>query len=153
MNLRMLWWVAAFAAPPAHADDAALARLGWLAGCWSSESGEAGSGEHWMPLAGGTLLGVGRTVKQGRTVDHEFLQIREVDGRIVYIASPARQKTAQFSAVRVGDGEVVFENLEHDFPQRIIYRLDGQRLHARIEGMRNGQLRGVDFPMRRGTCS
>jgi hypothetical protein len=136
----------------ARADDTSLARLGWLAGCWSSESGEAGSGEYWMAPAGGTMLGIGRTVKQGRTVEHEFLQIRDVDGRIVYIATPSGQKTAQFAAARVGEREVVFENPEHDFPQRIIYRLDGQKLHARIEGMRNGALRGIDFPMKRASC-
>ena len=95
---------------PVRADDASLARLGWLAGCWSSESGEPGSGEYWMAPAGGTMLGIGRTVKQGRTVEHEFLQIREVDGRIVYIATPSGQKTAQFAAARVGEREVVFEN-------------------------------------------
>ena len=29
---------------------------------------------------------------------------------------------------------IVFENAEHDFPQRIVYRRDGDRLHASIEG-------------------
>jgi hypothetical protein len=144
--------IALVALAPARADDASLARLGWLAGCWSSEAGEPGSGEQWMAPAGGTMLGVGRTVKQGRTVEHEFLQIREVDGRIVYIATPSGQKTAQFAAARIGEREVVFENPEHDFPQRIMYRLDGQKLHARIEGMRNGALRGIDYPMKRASC-
>ncbi|HEX6707277.1 MAG TPA: DUF6265 family protein [Albitalea sp.] len=140
-------------APSAHADDK-LASLAWLAGCWTSDGGEPGSGEQWMPLAGGTMLGIGRTVRQGKTVEHEFLQIREAaDGRVVYIAHPSGQKTAQFAAVKLGEGEVVFENPEHDFPQRIIYRLDGaQALHARIEGVRNGASRGIDFPMKRVSC-
>jgi len=34
---------------------------------------------------------------------------------------------------------VVFENPEHDFPQRILYRLDGGMLHARIEGVVDGE--------------
>jgi hypothetical protein len=40
----------------------------------------------------------------------------------------------------------VFENLEHDFPQRIIYRRnqDGS-LTARIEGDRGGRIVGMDF--------
>src|SRR6185295_10624312 len=93
--------LAVVALPAAAAPDD-LARLGWLAGCWSSVDGEPGSGEQWMPLAGGTLLGTGRTVRQGKTVEHEFLQIREgSDGRVVYIAHPSGQKTAQFAAIQV----------------------------------------------------
>lgn len=44
-----------------------LAPLGWLAGCWSNPQGEPGSGEYWQPLAGGTMLGIGRLVREGRT--------------------------------------------------------------------------------------
>ena len=72
---------------------------------------------------------------------------------MVFVAHPSRQKTARFPAIRLADGEVVFENVQHDFPQRVIYRLDGpDTLRARIEGMRNGTLRGVDFPMKRVSC-
>lgn len=136
------------------AQDADVAALSWLAGCWAAESGEAGSGEQWMPPAGGTMLGVGRTIRNGRTVDHEFLQIRlNAEGKLVYVALPARQKEATFVATHVGEGAVTFENPQHDFPQRILYRLQpGDRLAARIEGLRGGQLRGIDFPMRRVPC-
>ena len=138
----------------AVAQDASLAPLSWLAGCWASESGEAGSGEHWLPLAGGTMLGVGRTVKNGKTVSHEFLQIRSnAEGKLVYIAAPSGQKEATFVVSVLTDGAVIFENLQHDFPQRIIYKaLPEGRLATRIEGLRNGALRGIDFPMRRAPC-
>ena len=138
----------------AQAQESPLAPLAWLAGCWASESGEAGSGEHWLPLAGGTLLGVGRTVKNGKTVSHEFLQIRtNADGKPVYIAIPSGQKEASFVATQVAEGAVTFENLQHDFPQRILYKaLPDNRLAARIEGLRNGALRGIDFPMKRVSC-
>src|SRR5690349_9435796 len=95
---------AAIVAAAAQAADSPLARVAWLAGCWRGLNGEPGTAEHWMPLAGGTLLGVGRTVRQGRTVEHEFLQIRETpEGRLVYIASPSGQPTATFTAVRIGE--------------------------------------------------
>ena len=138
----------------AQAADTPLTRVAWLAGCWRGLNGEPGTAEHWMPLAGGTLLGVGRTVRQGRTVEHEFLQIRETsDGKLVYIAQPSGQAMAQFTAIRIGEQEVVFENTEHDFPQRILYRLEGEgRLHARIEGTVKGTPKGIDFPMKRVSC-
>ncbi len=142
--------------PPTQvgAQESQLEQLAWLAGCWAAESGEPGSGEHWLPLAGGTMLGVGRTVKDGKTVEHEFLQIRlNADGKVVYIALPSRQNEATFVASSVGERAVTFENPQHDFPQRIIYRaLPENRLAARIEGTRGGALRGIDFPMRRVQC-
>ncbi len=47
----------------------------------------------------------------------------------------------------------MFENLQHDFPQRIAYSLEGgTTLNARIEGMRNGSLRVIAFPMHRVSC-
>ena len=137
-----------------RADDAQLERLGWLAGCWAAEQGEAGSVEHWLPLAGGTMLGIGRTVKNGRTVEHEFMQIRlNAESQPVFIAQPSRQKEATFVATSIGERAVTFENPTHDFPQRVIYRAVGDTgLAARIEGQRNGTTRGIDFPMRRVAC-
>ena len=59
-----------------------------------------------------------------------------------------------FTSVAVSDSMAVFENPEHDFPQRIIYRRSAaDSLHARIEGPRNGQVRGVDFRYGRVSCA
>ena len=60
---------------------------------------------------------------------------------------------AEFASTAVSDTAVVFENLAHDFPQRIIYRRRGaDSLVARIEGTRGGQMRGRDFPYRKAAC-
>lgn len=140
--------------PAAAAADADLSKLAWLGGCWKSETAEPGSGEHWLPLAGGSLLGIGRTIKGGKTVEFEFLEIRaEADGRITYFARPSGQSPAAFPLLRLSDTEIVFENLEHDFPQRVAYRLEGKtRLAARIEGTIGGKPRTVEFPMIRVSC-
>ncbi len=131
-----------------------LAPIAWLAGCWSADGKDAGSGEHWLPAAGGTMFGIGRTVKNGRTVEHEFMQLRvNADGRLTFIAAPSGQTEAAFVASDSADGAVTFENLQHDFPQRVIYRLLASgRMLARIEGLRGGVLRGVDVPMTRMAC-
>ncbi len=137
-----------------QAQDDPLARLAWLGGCWAAVGAEAGSGEQWLPLAGGTLIGVGRTVRGGRTVDFEFLQIRAAtDGRIAYIAQPGGRPPTQFLSTTVSEREVVFENPQHDFPQRVIYRRgEGGTLRARIEGLRNGTMKEIDFPLQRVAC-
>lgn len=142
------------AASPLHAAEGGLGQLAWLAGCWQAEGGEAGSVEQWMAPAGGAMLGMSRTVRRGRMVTHEFMQIREAaGGGIEFHARPAGQAPDTFAAVRVSATEVVFENAGHDFPQRVVYAADGPaKLQARIEGTDKGRERVVRFPMARVPC-
>lgn len=136
-------------APSTGAETAPIERLAWLSGCWASDGRDAGSGECWLAPAGGTMFGVSRTVRGDRTVAFEHLSIRETEpGHLAYVASPSGQSETTFAMVELTDDRVVFENPDHDFPQRIIYRrLEGGRLLARIEGTLNGNERAIDFPM------
>lgn len=138
----------------ATAAELELSKLAWLAGCWNSESAESGSVEHWLPLAGGSMLGVSRTVKRGATVAFEFMELRTLpDGKLAFVAHPSGQRSATFPLLRISETEAVFENVQHDFPQRVIYARVGEaQLSARIEGMRNGRLKVMEFPMRRVSC-
>jgi len=130
-----------------------ISDLAWLAGCWDGSGEGRESLEQWMKPSGQTMLGMSRTIAGGKTVAYEFLQIREQDGSIFYIAKPSGQAEASFKLVKHENHEAIFENPEHDFPQRIIYRLekDGS-LAAAIEGMSKGKLKKIDFPMRRTKC-
>lgn len=138
---------------PAAASDA-IDRLAWLAGCWAAERGESGSGEMWMAPGGGSLLGIGRTVRGGRTVEHEFMQIRAgADGKLAFIALPSGQRETTFVLVSQAEREVAFENPQHDFPTRVAYRLlPDDRLIARIEGQRDGRLGSIEFHYKRVAC-
>lgn len=107
-----------------------------------------------MKPSGQTMLGMGRTVAGGKVREYEFLQIREEkDGAIYYVAKPSGQPEGSFKLIKLQNKEVVFENPEHDFPQRVIYRLqsDGSLL-ARIEGTFKGKERGIDYPLTRARC-
>lgn len=140
-------------APGEPAPVPSVQDLVWLSGCWESIGGEPGSVEIWTRPAGGTLLGLGRTVKGGKTVAHELMQIRETaPGRIVFIALPSGQTEATFPLVRLAGHEVVFENPGHDFPQRVIYRRENDLLTGRIEGVENGREKGFDFPLKKAAC-
>jgi len=131
-----------------------VAKLAWLQGCWAAQGAEAGSVEQWSSAAGGTMFGMSRTVKGGKTTEFEFVHLREVEpGVLAYIAQPSGVPPTTFRLLRGSDTEFVFENLAHDFPQRVIYRRDGgQALTARIEGLSRGKLKGIDFPMKRTSC-
>jgi len=128
--------------------------LRWLSGCWAAEGQERGSIEYWMAPAGGSMFGVNRTVRDDKTTTYEYMRIvTESSGDIVFVASPAGQETATFTLKYLGDYEVVFENPQHDFPQRVIYKLDQpDKLIGRIEGNTSGEFRSIDFPMTRISC-
>ena len=128
--------------------------LSFLAGCWELNRDGREINEQWMKPSGGVMLGMGRTVAQGSVREYEFTQIRQdKDGAIYYVARPSGQTEASFKLVKLQNKEAVFENLEHDFPQRVIYRLqaDGS-LFARVEGAVKGQTRGIDYPYKRAKC-
>jgi uncharacterized protein (TIGR02246 family) len=133
----------------ARGDAPALESLSWLAGCWERVDGEPGSGEYWTPPAGESLFGISRTIRGGKTVAYEFMQIRRTDdGAIELIAHPSGQATATFRLAEAADYKAVFENPAHDFPQRVIYQLQGaDRLAAWIEGTVSGEFQRVDFPL------
>lgn len=130
-----------------------LHRLGWLAGCWRLEAGDRTTDEQWMAPRGGMMMGMSRTVIGGRVRETERLLIRADSGRVEYIADPSGQRETVFTAMPSTGPEWVFVNEAHDFPQRIIYRPEGStRLLARIEGVVDGRLRVVEFPMERIDC-
>ncbi|MBI1789276.1 MAG: hypothetical protein HYR60_17215 [Acidobacteria bacterium] len=137
------------------ATAADLNQLSFMTGCWEGKRGAVSLEEHWTRPAAGTMLGMSREVKDGRTIFSEFMRIEEKDGVITYMAriGDAKVSATPFRLIRLSDSEAVFENPAHDFPQRILYRKPpGGGLHARIEGTDKGQPRGVDFPFQRGQC-
>ena len=129
-------------------------RLAWLSGCWARDEGGTGSEEHWMQPSGGTMLGMNRFVRYGQTVAFEFMRIYENEGKsLTLLASPSQQSSVSFELSTIGPSEVVFENPDHDFPHRIMYRLvKPGRLLGRIEGISRGEYRTIDFPMTRKSC-
>ena len=141
------------ASTPAPAAD--LARLSWLAGCWSRTGTRRIVEEQWMAPAAGLMLGSGRTrnLADGALVEFEQVRIESRGDTLVFVAKPSRQPEAEFTAITATDSLVVFENLAHDYPQRVGYRLvHADSLAAFIDGTTEGQARKVEFPYRRVGC-
>ena len=110
--------------------------LGWMSGDWKTPAGgRAQIEEHWTLPAGGTMLGMGRTIVGGKTVEFEYLRIEQRADGIFYVASPQGRPPTDFKLTHLTGQEVVFENPEHDFPKRIIYikNSDGS-LVATVDG-------------------
>lgn len=134
------------------ADD-----LAWFAGCWEMNVPEKSLtiSEMWTKPDGGTLIGVGRTVINSKTVSYEYLRIAEVGNGLEYIAKPSSASgETSFKLTSSNGKNVVFENLENDFPQRIIYKSNkADTLFARIEASETDRSKAIDFPFTRVKCN
>src|SRR5262245_13801883 len=129
-----------------------IEQIAWLQGCWQLTSPQRIVEEQWMTPRAGTMLGMGRTTRDGKLVEYESVLIREQDGRLAYEAHPSGQPTATFLLTTVTDTSAVFENPQHDFPHKVGYTRSRDTLAAWIEGSMSGQTRRVDFPYRSVPC-
>ena len=134
-------------------SPATTADLAFMAGCWKLERNGRTIEEHWLAPAGGMLMGISRTVAGGKTVEYEFLHIRDLPEGLTLTARPSGQPEASFKLASKTVDEVVFENPAHDFPQRIRYRRGADTLHGRIEGTMDGKARAVDYAYARVACT
>lgn len=136
--------ISAALAPSVIGDDNVPAQpLDWMAGHWCTDSGGRSVEEIWLPPRGGELVGLGRTHTGDRTVGFEFLRIAAPGGVQSYIAQPGGQAPTHFARTGGGQHWVRFENPQHDFPQRIEYRRDGDMLHAEVAGPGNNGVEAV----------
>ncbi len=132
----------------AHSSEPVEANaLSFLKGIWIGEENGVRSEEHWTSSDGNALLGMHKDVHNGTMVSFEYLRIgSSADGVLTYFASPGGKTPTPFPIRSSAEHRAVFENLDHDFPQRIIYWLDDQgRLGARIEGAIDGEPRAMEW--------
>ena len=114
-----------------------LADLAWMSGAWeTAPGGRRQIEEHWTVAAGATMMGMSRTVAGEKTVEFEYLRIEQRADGIYYVAHPkARCPGTDFKLTRASANEAVFENPQHDFPKRIIYRKGADdSLTASVDG-------------------
>lgn len=119
-------------------------KLHWLNGTWIRTNVKAGqtAEESWVLATPEQLTGTGITKKGDQTVFVEKLSLTIKDGEIYYIADVSGSKSAvPFKLTAIGDHTFTCENPTHDFPKKITYVLNGNKLLATISG--NGK--SIDF--------
>jgi hypothetical protein len=71
----------------------------------------------------------------------------------MYMSSPGGRTPTQFQLVGSDDQSATFESAKEGYPRRIRYWLDGGKLHARVEGDKQGLLEHEEWvfaPSERG---
>jgi len=100
--------------------------------------------EEWNTNAAGDILGTSYFVKDGKESVNEILSLEYKDGNLNYCAIVFAQNDGNkicFNLKSFDEKEkiFVFENLNHDYPKRIIYKfLSYNNLSVRIEDDKTG---------------
>ena len=118
-----------------------VASVKWMTGCWEmkSEKKNTLTLEQWTTADGGILFGIGRTLEAGKLVSWEIMRIEQDKESAKFCAQlPGADKATTFALKSANAIEVTFENLQNDFPHRVIYKnASPTKLAARIEGKVN----------------
>lgn len=132
---------------PALAVCATLEDFAWLEGEWQSPAPSTVFKERWGRQADGSYRGEAAAHAKGEdaATGHETLRLFSRDGGLVYEAHPKQNPApVAFPLVSCDPNQgFVFENPDHDFPQRIVYEpLGPDRFDAHVTDLEG---RGFDL--------
>ena len=120
--------------------DVKVENFEWMSGCWKRDGRNAESFvvESWGK-AHDMMLGTGQTIRNGRTTGFEFLRIEKRGEKIFYVARPAKAKSeTSFELTSYKENNAVFENPTHDFPKKISYSREGEKMTAIVSAGEQG---------------
>ncbi len=120
-----------------HDQDNKPHSLSWLQGSWQLKE-KPYVEERWT-RKGSTLHGVGVQIRNNEEVVSEKMTITKIGDEVFYLAHvQGSEWPVAFKLINEGNKQVVFENPIHDFPQRILYQLNGdQQLSAQISDIQD----------------
>jgi hypothetical protein len=149
ISVLIFFAVGALTASAQKFSDKDFKALHSLQGLWKVETGRGPIYEEWYKKDENKLAGKSYRINNTDTTVMERIELYISGNEIIYspvVSDQNNQQAVPFKLISDTDGRYVFENKEHDFPQRVIYKLvSNDAVHARIEGVRNGQQRGSDF--------
>ena len=117
----------------------------WMAGSWTGSSAGVKMEEHWTTADGSLMLGMHRDIAANGKTSFEFLRIEKRGDSLVFLAMPGGKPATPFAMKSITNDKIVFENKEHDFPQRILYWRNGAKLCARVEGTIQGKAESEEW--------
>lgn len=97
----------------------------WLLGQWKNTSEEGIIAENWSQANDSTLIATSFYIKEEDTLHFENIILKEKEGELVYettIKGQNNDKPILFPVISETENELIFENLQNDYPQKIKYQ-------------------------------
>jgi hypothetical protein len=128
-----------------------LDKLSWLEGEWEGMTEQNITREEWTRSNDKLMTGGGYVLAGTDTVFKEHLKLMARDTNIYYIVFiPGRPDSTVFTLTRYANDEAVFENPEHDDPQRVIYKKTGtDSIYAYTESATLQGIKRIEYPFKR----
>lgn len=126
-----------------------FAGLNQLTGDWKVHASRGVTFESWKNVSAKEMYGHSYKLNGKDTITFENTRLAKLDEGIFYIPIVANENNGRpvsFRLISSTDHKYIFENKEHDFPQRIVYHLiTKDSVHAWIEGTQNGKEGRADY--------
>lgn len=130
-----------------------IEKASWLIGNWENNSIEGNATEIWKKKNDSTLFGLSFFIVNKDTVFSETISLEQNGVNLFYIPTVKEQNNEQpvkFALTYSTTYQLVFENPEHDYPQKIIYtQITKDSILAEISGMKKGKQAIQQFQMTR----
>ena len=121
-----------------YSTEKNVQQLSWLNGDWVMQGDDGIITEHWKKINDSLMEGSSDFVKMDSIIPFEKIKIYVKDTSLYYEAKAAgenNERPVAFQLISFSDTGFVAENLLHDFPKRIIYRLiNRDSIHAYVDG-------------------
>jgi Domain of unknown function (DUF6265) len=125
----------------------------WLIGTWENKTPKGSIYETWSKANDNEFSGKSYIIKEKDTIVFENIQLVQEQNGLFYIPVVKTQNDGlpvRFASKAISENQLVFENLQHDFPQIISYtKISADSLVAEISGTKNGRERKQTFSMKR----
>lgn len=153
MKKYLILFVFAFAQLSANAQKVNLNQFAFLTGTWELKTAKGKVTESWVKSKDSLNGKSYRHSLNGDSVLSEAVVIKKINNVLHYCVTGFEQNnlgTTNFKLVSSNNNTFIFENKEHDFPQRIVYQNKGKaQLLAWIEGEIDGKKMKSEFPYTR----
>ncbi len=134
-------------------SNSLLGEVSWLIGSWENTVPEGKTIEKWQKLNDSVLVGKSIFIKENDSLLLENIMIVQREEGLYYIPTVINQNEGnpvEFKLSYKSGRMLVFENPQHDFPQKISYsKISNDSILAEISGISNGKEKSVKFPMTR----
>ena len=109
----------------------------WLLGKWKRLNEEEGKEtfENWNKINETEYSGIGFTMQNGDTIKQEKIRLTKTSGKWnLTVKVPEESESITFNGISHNETEFTCENNEIDFPNKIKYWKNGNRINAMVSG-------------------
>jgi len=118
-------------------DEIKSENFDWLLGKWKRLNEEEGKEtfENWNKINETEYSGIGFTMQNGDTIKQEKIRLTKTSGKWnLTVKVPEESESITFNGISHNETEFTCENNEIDFPNKIKYWKNGNRINAMVSG-------------------